>query len=424
MRVLWLSHFVPFPATGLGALQRSHNLLRQIALRHQVFLIALNRPRLLGGAEALAAARDGLAPMVKGLAILPHEGDASRWSRVGCAGKALLHGSSYLEAWLLSAACAEEVDRQVKAFAPDVIHVDNLGLMQLVEARHWSRVVLNHHNVESHMMRRRAAHQGPGWRRWYFQREAGHLDRLERAVAPGVRLNLVVSPLDADRLASVAPGARVRVIENGVDTEYFQAPAAVKPEAGALAFAGGMDWYPNRQAIDWLCAEIWPALVADGSDWTLTVIGRAPSPRLLELVAADRRVHAPGFVDDLRPVLAAAPIYICPIVDGGGTRLKILDALSMERALVSTTLGVEGLGLEEGRHYLGAETPDEFVRQCRRLRDDAELATRLGRAGRAHVIEHFSWSGIGRRLESAYGEAAPAAAAELTTLAGAPGQGR
>ena len=124
--------------------------------------------------------------MLEGLAILPHEGDASRWSRLGCAGKALLRGHLVSGGLAPQRGLRREVSRQVRAFAPDVIHVDNLGLMQLIEARHWSRVVLNHHNVESHMMRRRAANQGPGWRRWYFNREAAHLDRLERTVAPGV----------------------------------------------------------------------------------------------------------------------------------------------------------------------------------------------------------------------------------------------
>lgn len=405
MRILWLSHFVPFPATGLGALQRSHNLLRQVGSRHDVWLVALNRSRLLQGHDAVQAAVDGLTPLVRGMSILPHEGDASRWSRARCAARAVLHGTSYLEAWLLSEAARAEVARQVAAFRPDVIHVDNIGLMQLVDSRHWPLVVLNHHNIESHMMRRRIRHQAAPPMRWFVAREADRLQRLEREVVPSVRMNLVVSPLDAERLGEVAPRGVVRVVENGVDTDYFRVTDGGGARGNALAFAGGMDWYPNRQAIEWLCGAIWPALVAGEQDWTLTVVGRSPSPRLVALAAGDRRVRATGFVDDVRPVLGAARIYVCPIVDGGGTRLKILDALSLERALVSTRLGVEGLGLVEGRHYLNAETVEEFVQHCRRLRDDPGLAAELGRAGRAHVVERFSWRTIGERLEQAYLEA-------------------
>jgi glycosyltransferase involved in cell wall biosynthesis len=140
----------------------------------------------------------------------------------------------------------------------------------------------------------------------------------------------------------------------------------------------------------------------------------------MALSEVDRRVHAPGFVNDVRPTLAAARIYVCPITDGGGTRLKILDALSLERALVSTRLGVEGLGLEAERHYLNAETPEEFARQCRRLRDDSELADRLGRQGRSHVLEHYGWGTIGAHLDQAYREAAQGAGTGALALA-APG---
>lgn len=420
MRVLWLSHFVPFPATGLGALQRSHNLLRQAAARHDLVLVALNRTRLLPGADDLQAAREGLGPMLRGLSILPHEGDASRVRRLRSALSAIMGDRSYLESWMQSAAFTAQVVHQIREFAPDVIHVDAVGLIGMVPEAAWSRVVLNHHNVESQLMGRRAEHLGTGALGWFYAREADRLARLERRVVPRVGLNIVVSELDRERLDKVAPGGAIRVVENGVDVDFFRVQPGAQPQRCALVFAGGMDWYPNRHAVDWLCEEIWPALTADGSDWSLTVAGRSPSPRLLSLAETDARVSAPGFVDDVRPTLGAARIYVCPITDGGGTRLKILDALSLERALVSTRLGVEGLGLQEERHYLNAETPGDFVRQCRRLRRDDELAERIGREGRAHVLEHFSWDKIGARLDRAYSEASqgggrrPCAAAAST----------
>ncbi len=405
MRLLWLSHFVPWPATGLGALQRSHNLLRAVAIRHEVRLVALHRERLLPTGPATAQARTELGQLLRGVALVPHRGDASRLRRGWAAARALLQGSSYTEAWMQNRAFVNEVARQIREFEPDLIHVDGIGLIDAVARRHWGRVVLNHHNVESQLMRRRAEHQGRTPLGWYFRREAGLLERLEREVAPTVRLNLVVSDLDGQRLGEVAPGARFRTVENGVDTEYFRPLAAVPADPAALAFAGGMDWYPNRHAVDWLCGEIWPALTAGDPDWKVTVVGRAPTARLMELAERDPRVRAPGFVEDVRPWLSAARISVCPMTDGGGTRLKILDALAMERALVSTGLGVEGLALEDGRHYLNADTSAEFVRQCRRLRDDPDLAARLGREGRAHVLRHFSWEVVGGHLDEAYREA-------------------
>lgn len=402
MRILWLSHFVPWPATGLGALQRSHNLLRAAARANEVELVALHRERLLSRGQPTAQALKALGAFLAGVGLVPHRGDASRWRRALAASRAVLAGASYTQSWMRNTAFTHEVARRIKAFAPDLIHVDGIGLIDAVPPDSISRVVLNHHNVESQLMRRRANHEGGTPLGWYFRREAACLERLERLVVPRVRLNLVVSGLDGERLAEVSPGARYRTVENGVDTEYFRPMAGAAARPGGIGFAGGMDWYPNRHAVDWLCSEIWPALTADDPDWSLTVIGRAPTGGLMALAASDSRVRATGFIDDVRPALSAAPIYVCPMTDGGGTRLKILDALSMERALVSTRLGVEGLGLEEGHHFLPAETAAEFVRQCRRLREDPHLASRLGSAGRLHVLRHFGWEVVGRHLDAAY----------------------
>jgi glycosyltransferase involved in cell wall biosynthesis len=169
-----------------------------------------------------------------------------------------------------------------------------------------------------------------------------------------------------------------------------------------MAFAGGMDWFPNREAMEYLARELWPALRSDDPGRRMTVIGRNPPTALLEAAQRDERLRVLGFVDDVRPHLSTAPIYLCPIRIGGGTRLKILDALAMSRALVSTGLGVEGLDLVDGVHYLRAETSDEFVAQIRRLEQDATLRSRLASAGRALVEQNYSWSVIGDALDRAF----------------------
>jgi glycosyltransferase involved in cell wall biosynthesis len=129
----------------------------------------------------------------------------------------------------------------------------------------------------------------------------------------------------------------------------------------------------------------------------------------LREAAHDRRLRVLGYVDDVRPYVESAAIYLCPIRVGGGTRLKILDALSMSRPLVSTDLGVEGLGLEEGKHYLRANSPAEFVGQVRRLEGDAALRRQLGEAGRSFVVQRYSWHRVAEPLEQAYTEVVGAA---------------
>jgi glycosyltransferase involved in cell wall biosynthesis len=150
--------------------------------------------------------------------------------------------------------------------------------------------------------------------------------------------------------------------------------------------------------------EIWPRLIADDASRSVTILGRDPPPALLD-AARDQRVRVPGFVDDVRPWMDEAAVYVCPIRDGGGTRLKVLDALAMAKPMVATGLAVEGLDLVDGVHYLRAETPEEFVEQIRRLETDPPLSTQLSSAGRALTQERFSWPVIGAALETAYQKA-------------------
>jgi glycosyltransferase involved in cell wall biosynthesis len=288
----------------------------------------------------------------------------------------------------------------------DLIHVDTVGLMPYAGLLPGVPVVLNHHNVESQMLRRRAEREPVRWRRIYFRREARKLELLEKAAAPEVAVNLTVSELDAARLREVVQEARIRAVDNGVDIHYFDpGPRGWAPAGEGLVFAGGMNWYPNREAVLYFVRDIWPELIADHPERKVTIIGQSPPDELIA-AARDPRVSVTGFVPDVRPYIRAASIYICPIRDGGGTRLKILDALAMAKPLIATGLAVEGLGLEEEIHYLRAETPQDYLRQIRRLEADTTLQERLARAGRELVERRFAWDVIGEKLERAYQEAA------------------
>ncbi|HKV70775.1 MAG TPA: glycosyltransferase, partial [Gemmatimonadales bacterium] len=186
---------------------------------------------------------------------------------------------------------------------------------------------------------------------------------------------------------------------NGVDVDYFR-PTAGDDSAG-LVFAASFDTIPNQDAARYFLGDIWPVLVADDPRRRIVFVGRGPGADLRK-ATADCRVTVTGSVADVRPFIAAATIYVCPLRVGGGTRLKVLDALAMGKALVATKLSVEGLGLAAEMHYLEAETPLEFLRQVRRLEADPHLRHQLGRAGREFVERRYSWSVVGEELERAY----------------------
>jgi glycosyltransferase involved in cell wall biosynthesis len=407
MRVLWLSHLVPWPATGQGSLQRSHHLLLEAARRFEVHLIAVNNRGLLSD-DQIPTARRALTAICASVEVVARPADRSRVHRAWAVAASLVRREPYEVSWLraphLDALLAER--GLTEHF--DLIHVDTIGLAPHTCSLGALPLVLGHENVESTMAARRAERETNFARRLYLRREARLIAQVERRFAARAQCNLVVSELDSERLSAVVPGAVTRVVANGVDTEYFAPTRTLGHGEGGLVFAGGMDWYPNRAAARWFATELWPALLHDRPERRAVWIGREPPPELVA-AARDARLIVPGFVDDVRPWIDAASIYLCPINDGGGTRLKILDALAMAKPLVATDVAVEGLGLVEERHYLRAENVSELVRQVGRLEGDASLRRRLAEAGRRLVEERFAWRVIGRALESAWFEAIDAA---------------
>ena len=402
MRILWLSHFVPWPPVGHGALQRSYHLLRAAAASHEVHLLALAPPSAAAADLDLSVATGALRKVAADAEIYPMPRDWQQLRRAWLLMRGVAKGESHWERWFHNGAMVNRVRELRGRF--DLVHVDIVFLASYRAPIAGTPVVLNHHNIESALVRQRSDTARNPVARAVLRHEASKLGALERDWAPRAAVNLVVSELDGERLVRVAPGAKANVVPNGVDTDYFRADPEVRSDPSTIVFAGGMDWYPNRDAMVLFAREIWPRLVSANAQRRAIIIGRSPPSELTDV--RDSRLEVLGFVPDVRPLVSRAAIYICPIRVGGGTRLKILDALSMSRALVSTDLGVEGLDLTPDVHFLRANTPDEFERQITRLEGDEALRARLGRAGRELVEKRFSWDVVGERLLEGYDRAA------------------
>ncbi|MGE0553651.1 MAG: glycosyltransferase family 4 protein [Gemmatimonadales bacterium] len=404
MRILWLSHFVPYPPKG-GHLQRGYHLLREASGRHEVALVAFYQRSMFDGAASLREATDHLASLVHSVTVVPIPSDAARWRWWALLATTYFRAAPYDVTLFESREMQARLQEIASSRPPDLVHVDTVGLWPFAETFPGTPVVLNHHNIESQMMSRRAGRESHPLRRHYLSREATKLRRLEERAGARAAVNLVVSPLDAERLRGVSPSCRIEVVDNGVDVEYFRPSGDGVPEPDSLIFVGAMYWYPNREAVEYLVDEIWPLVSAGEPSRTLTIVGRNPPPAVAAI--EDPRVRVTGFVPDVRPYLEAAEIYVCPIRSGGGTRLKILDALAMERPVVATRVAVEGLAIVEGEHFIQAESPSEFAAAIDLLASDPERRRALGLAGRTLVEERYAWTVVGRSLERAYGKAAP-----------------
>lgn len=221
MKVLWVSHLVPWPPKG-GVLQRSFHLLREAASRHAVDLVALNQVALLPTPSDVEEASRELARFCRDVRVFPIPSDRSRARRIGMAALSFLRSTPYDTNWLRSAALKEELGRRARSGGYDVVHLDTLGLAPHLSAFPGTAVVLNHHNIESDMMGARIEHEPAAAKRLYFRREARKLEAYERLAAPRCAMNLVVSELDRERLRVIAGDVAAAVVENGVDLDYFR----------------------------------------------------------------------------------------------------------------------------------------------------------------------------------------------------------
>jgi glycosyltransferase involved in cell wall biosynthesis len=283
---------------------------------------------------------------------------------------------------------------------PDIVHIDTIALAPY--AKHCGVVptVLAHHNIESRLMQRRGEYEDGALRRWYVHREAAKLRRFEARVCSRFLSNITVSEKDADELRQISPEAVAVAIPNGVDTDYFT--PRHEDESATLIFTGGMNMFANRDGVDWFLDSVWPVVKKHAPATRFVAIGQRPSEKLKRLSGQDGEVEAPGFVADVRPHVARAAVYVVPLRVGGGTRLKVLDAMAQGKAIVSTSLGAEGIDVQDGEHLLIADEAELFAARIVELLRDPARRRSLGGAARACVENNYSWSLLGKRLATVY----------------------
>lgn len=248
------------------------------------------------------------------------------------------------------------------------------------------------HNVEWEIWSRTAATERRPAHHLLFSAQTTLMRRFEQRVFSRFGHATAVSAGDAARIAEM--GCRhVTVVPNGVDATAYVPPATDEAPPRSLVFSGSMDWRANQDAIQWFIDEVHPLLAAQG-DYQLHVVGRAPPAWLQDPARVPRQIVVTGAVDRVQPYIARAAVYVVPLRVGGGSRLKILEALSMGRAIVSTTVGAEGLDVTPGTDIVIADTAADFAAAIDVLWRDADARARLGAAGRALIERQYRWEQI------------------------------
>jgi glycosyltransferase involved in cell wall biosynthesis len=303
--------------------------------------------------------------------------------------------------WCRSAA---ELVKHSLEESPAVVVFDFVHSTVLAPPRLTIPSVLFTHNVESEIFARHARVTRHPLLGMLWRSQANKMRAFESAALRKFDVVVAVSDRDADAFRDEHKGIRAVVIPTGVDPEFFRFHEPTSDNH--VVFCGSMDWLANQEAMTFFMDDVWNKIASKVPDARLTVIGRAPPESLVDR-ARRRRVNwtFTGYVDDVRPYLKGAGVSVIPMRVGGGTRLKVYEAMAAGTAIVSTTVGVEGLPIDEGTHYLNADEPDAFANAVVSLLSDRESRMTMARRARQLVEREFSYRAAASAFEQACSQA-------------------
>jgi sugar transferase (PEP-CTERM/EpsH1 system associated) len=386
VRILFAAAYLPYPPDS-GGRTRSYHLLRWVAERHAVDLLAFcHDPADLTGVPALqrlcASVRTVPAPAYP----------LGPWARLR---RTLLAPADLV----MPRRSAQMAAALVHSPPFDLAFLDELGVSEYARLATGKPTILSKQNVEGSLYRQLARRKRPLSPAWALAHlEALALARYEGSTVALFRQVIVVSEQERARLAGRCPAGRIAVVPNGVDTSYFAPQPGVGEEPDSLVFVGAFFWPPNADAARWLVSDILPHIRHEVPGVRVCLVGHDPPPEI-QAMAHPPEVVVAGSVPDVRPYLARSAVCVAPLRIGGGTRLKILDALAMGRPVVSTSLASEGLDLADGHELLIADGAEAFAAAAVRLLRDPAQRAELGAAGRRAVEKRYTWPVVLAGLE-------------------------
>ena len=398
-RILFLTPQLPYPPQQ-GTAIRNYNLIAQVAGQHEVHLLSFTDTKVDPGPlrDVCASLKTVPAPR------------RSDWRRLVTVVSSPLPDIAHR---LSSVLLQQELAAILRGTHVDVLQIEGLEMAQYglrvrqLEGTKTPLLVFDAHNAEYVLQRRIFEMDSRRPRRWlgalYSLVQWAKLRRYEARVCRQVDRVVACSAPDAQTLARLVADLKPIVVCNGVDTHYY-GPAVVSPAplaAEALVFTGKMDFRPNVDAVLWFCAKVLPSIQRVAPQAHFYIVGKSPHSRLSSLVGKPG-ITITGFVEDPRPYIAAATVYVVPLLTGGGTRLKVLEAMAMGKPIVSTTLGCEGIQATPERDIVLADGAEGFGRRVLGLLGNGAERLRLGREARAFVEQHFSWETVTAPLERAY----------------------
>lgn len=408
MKILWVKSGGLVPLDHGGKI-RSYQLARELARKHDVTLFTFCP-------EDQVSAHAELEQVFARVLCLPLRLPAPKsLADYAAYARNLFSGQPYSMAKYCRPWIARKLRQFLNSEPHDVMLCDFLLTAAVIPWDMPGPKVLFTHNIEAQIWQRHyQVSRNPIWKAVAW-REYQAMRRLERRYIERAEYILTVSEADRDFFARFADPAKITVIPTGVDPDYFR-PTLEAEQPNTIVFTGSMDWLANEDGILYFLDEVLPRIRKAVPDVSLCIVGRRPSSRLRERASREKGVHVTGTVADIRPYMARGSVYVVPLLVGGGTRIKIFEAMAMSKPIVSTSIGAEGLPVKHEENIILADQPEEFADQVVRLLGDPERRGALGRAARRLVERNYGWAAVTEKLEEVL---ARAAANSSKRLAGA-----
>jgi glycosyltransferase involved in cell wall biosynthesis len=396
MKILWVKAGKLLPVDSGGKI-RSFNILRHLAREHEVTLLSY-----YGGRRDLDY-ETAIADRLPGARTIYTAAPENRLAQSADYILRLPSPAPYAVRKFTHPRVRQEVARRLSDSSLDVAVCDFLSASLNFAEDPPAPVVLFQHNVETMLWRRMAHTETSPLRKLSYSIEAWKMSAYETRTLRRFQHVIAVSDQDRDAMLTLSSGCPITVVPTGVDTEQYQVAPSASGQPPLIVFTGSMDWEPNIDAMEYFCREVWPTILAAFPDARFQIVGRNPHPRVQRL--ASPSVEVTGTVASVIDYLRAATIVIVPLRIGGGTRLKIFEAMAMAKAMVSTSIGAEGLAVTKGRDLLIADDAPAFAAGILQLLRDPELRRRYEQAAAA-LAARYDWSQIARSFADVLRDAA------------------
>lgn len=396
LKILFLTNCSPLPIRD-GQSRRTYNILKGLAENHEVYLLSFYEtldeisPDNIKNLESICKCVEMQQVPSKKISV----------SMIIRLLRSLISTDPYTIWRHYSRLFIKRIYELIETIRFDLIHCDTLPLAYTIRNIKTIPCVLTDHDVSYLKTLRIAKNTRNLLLKCFLYLEACKTKNLESKIFEQIDLGIAVSDVDRKGLEKISPKGRFEVIENGVDTEVFK-PASGETEANTLLWLGGFNHYSNQEAMIYFLKSIYPLIKQKIENVKLNLVGKGPSQSLQGLITSDSSIESSGFVDNPLKYIEKASIFIAPILSGSGTRLKIMEAMAMEKAIVTTTIGCEGICGVDGRHYSVADKPEEFAEKVIGFLKNKKLQEYFGNNARKLATEKYDWKIICNKQDLIY----------------------